>query len=241
MDPRRYVNVGAAQILSAVQNFFARERQSILATGTAESKAADGAVPSNPLGERTVDGQRAILTRGRTIRIDNVTEPDFALHIKHPAFFTACLGILTQHYACFAIVRNPLSALLSWRDAGTMPISRGHAPMAEHFDVSLATRLADQPDVLERQFILLDWYFGQYARHVADRVIKYEHIVETGGRALSAINKHAVALNEVLSSRNTIAFEHDPDAYAIAEKLLSHRGNACWQFYQPGDVEALIR
>jgi hypothetical protein len=241
MDPSRHANDDAIEILFAVQNFFSRQRQSILANGTAESKATDGAVPSNPLGERMADGQRAVLLNGSSIRVNNVTKQDFALHIKHPAFFTACLGILSRHYPCFAIVRNPLSVLLSWRDAGSMPIARGHAPMAEHFDLLLARSLAHERDVLERQFILLDWYFAQYAHHIADHVIKYEHIVQTGGKALSAINDQAEALNERLSTRNTLALEHDPQAQAIANKLLSCRENACWQFYQSRDVEALFQ
>jgi hypothetical protein len=111
--------------------------------------------------------------------------------------------------------------------------------MAERFDRLLAGRLAAESDVLERQFILLDWYFAQYDRHLPDRVVTYERIVQTGGRALSIICKEAESLDEPLSSRNTLALKHDSQARSIADDLLS-RESACWRFYQRDEVEALF-
>jgi hypothetical protein len=103
----------------------------------------------------------------------------------------------------------------------------------------LAIRIAVQPDVLERQFYLLDYFFGRYLKFLPGRTIRYEDIIASRGRALSLLNPSASTLNEDLTSRNLLAVKTDPDALSIAERLL-HSDGPYWSFYTREDVEQLL-
>ena len=61
---------------------------------------------------------------------DKELTEDFLLVVKHPAAFSAMLPTLSQHYPCFAAVRNPISVLGSWNSVA-YPIHRGHIPAAD--------------------------------------------------------------------------------------------------------------
>lgn len=227
-----------AEFLRRAVRFFEEQRVSILADGTAVSKSAGGRVPQNPLGDTVVDGQRKRNLDGRSIVVDNVTSPDFDLCIKHPSMFTARLPQMVDVFDCYGLVRNPLSVLLSWRDCG-MPVARGRIPAAEGVDAELAARLDAQESVFDRQLVLLDYFFGRFADYLPERVVKYEDVVATGGRALQRIVPAAAGLDEPLVSRNDRALGQDAEVLRIAERLLRD-DNACWRFYERSDVEALL-
>jgi hypothetical protein len=92
-------------------------------------------------------------------------------------------------------VRNPLAVLASWHSL-EHPLRDGHAPMAEAFDLSLNAEIVAESNALDRQLTLLNWYFESYLRNLKmERVIKYERIIESAGRALSVIVPSAMALN----------------------------------------------
>src|SRR5690606_20511233 len=115
----------------------------------------------------------------------------------------ALLPELTQGWPCYAIVRNPLAVLASWHSL-EHPLARGRAPMAEAFDPNLRSLLDAQPSDLDRQLVLLDWYFSRYQRYLpAGHIISYEQIVATGGSALSPLVAAAGKLAQPLTSRNT--------------------------------------
>lgn len=238
MQTRDVARLPRAELASAVQAFFEQQRQQILKEGTAVSKSHNGKVPSNPIADDEVGGRRRRLIDSRELEISNVDRPDFSLFVKHPSFFTAVLPHLAGRIDCFALVRNPLSVLLSWRDAG-MAVTKGRVPAAERFDSDLKGRLDGEPDTLERQFLLLDYFFGRYARYLSGRVIKYEDVVLSGGRALALLNPDASALAAPLSSRNRRALDKDPEAGRIANELL-RRESACWAFYNRESVEELF-
>ena len=228
----------ASELAREIQQFFAAQRNQILTKGTARSKSWNGMVPSNPRGDGDQGGSRKRIINGTEISVTNVVSRNFSLYIKHPAFFTAALSILSQEFKCFAIVRNPLSVLLSWRVAD-MAVTAGRMPAAEKFSPSLAASLNEESNVLERQFILLDFCFAQYACFLHGRTVKYEDIIYSRGRALSLLNPAAKQLNEPLESRNTQGVKSDFDAREIADKLLK-RDSPCWSFYGRPDVEALF-
>ena len=239
MNPNKLADIPMEDILVQMRAFIDTERRRVLREGKATSKARNGATASNHLSDEDADGRRLRLINGRQIIVSNVNRPDFRLYIKHPAFFTACLPYLAPRMQCFAIVRSPLPLILSWRNSG-MAVEDGRLPVAERFDSNLANTLAALPDVLSRQLILMSYFFRQFADHLPGRVLKYEDVVATRGRALALINPDAKTLDEPLSSRNARMIGRDSEARLIAKRLLEN-DNACWQFYRREEVEDLLR
>jgi len=195
-------------------------------------------VPANPKNDADEKGHREANLNGMQINVSNVARQDFDLFIKQPAFFTAALPVLTNSFSCFAIVQNPLAVMLSWRTAG-MPVTHGRMPAAEMFNPDLKSLLEAEANVLERQFILLDFCFSMYRRFLPERTVKYEEIIKSGGAALSLVNPAAKQLREQLRSRNLLGIETDEAALEIGKRLLE-RPSPCWSFYERRDVEVLL-
>lgn len=219
------------EFVAKIRQFFIDQRAKILNEGKATSKAWKGTVPTN-------HGPREAFIDGKEIEVHNVEDTNFNVYVKHPAFFTAALPTLASEFRCFALVRNPLSVLLSWRTSG-MPVADGRMPAAQRFDPSLSASLEAESDVLSRQLVLIDYCFNQYARHLPEGVIRYEDIIASRGKALSAVTPDAVNLEEELSSRNNLGLKSDPAAIEIANKLVS-RESPCWDFYSRDDVLTMI-
>jgi hypothetical protein len=238
MRPMTIAGLSGPEFIDCVVEFFDAMRQQIKTEGTAVSKSQVGRVPRNPLGDEVIDGQRVKNIDGNIIAVGNVTTPRFDLCMKHPAMFTARLPVLADVFDCYAIVRNPLSVLLSWSDSG-MAHGDGHSPAAEAHDPELAALLRKFPDLLDRQIALLDYMFARYRDVIPDRTIRYEDVISTGGAALSAVVPAANSLEEELSSRNNRLVEKNPEALRIARRLLEN-AEACWSFYDRSDVLSMF-
>jgi hypothetical protein len=238
MPIRRLKGLDEQRFVEDTVAFFERQRRMIREEGVALSKTLDGKVPMNPLADKDAEGVRQRQLNGKTLEITNVSSDDFDLGIKHPTLFTARLHQLRPHFDCYALVRNPLSVLQSWRDSG-MPIAAGKSGAIETQHPDFAARLAAMTDVVDRQVALIDFFFTQYRDNIPGNVIKYEDVIASGGRELSRIAAAAATLAEPLSSRNRRAIGEDPEAMRIAETLLKS-DNACWDFYQREDVEQLL-
>jgi hypothetical protein len=227
-------------ICASVDRFFRDTRESILTRGTAVSKHRDGQIPDNPVGDRDAASglrQRAVV-KGE-IRIEKDLRPDFLLVIKHPAAFTALLEDLVPRFPCYAVIRNPLSVLASWNSVD-MSVQSGHAPIAERLDGGLAYALGRVEDRLERQLHLLAWFYERFARTLPPTsIVRYEELIASGGRALSAITPRAAVLDEALYSRNSNEAYDRRAMRAIGDKLLKTEG-AFWHFYAKEDVERLL-
>ena len=225
--------------LARVASFFAEQRVSLLGSGTAVSKARDGRVPDNPFGSAPATaGLRPSTVKNQEVHFEKRLRPDFRLVVKHPNFFTATLTTLLTRYACYAIVRNPLAALLSWHSIQA-PVNDGHLPYGEAFDAGLKTDLAAEPDRLGRQLIILKWYYSRYATLLPrDHVIRYEELVSSGGRALAVIDPDAAALVEPLESRNTSKLYDAGLVRRLADPLLDDE-SIYGGFYDRADVEQL--
>lgn len=225
--------------LARVASFFAEQRVSLLGSGTAVSKARDGRVPDNPFGSAPATaGLRPSTVKNQEVHFEKRLRPDFRLVVKHPNFFTATLQTLLARYACYAIVRNPLAALLSWHSIQA-PVNDGHLPYGEAFDAGLKADLAAEPDRLGRQLIILKWYYSRYATLLPlDHVIRYEELVSSGGRALAVIDPDAAALAEPLESRNTSKLYDAGLVRRLADPLLDDE-SIYGGFYCAADVEQL--
>lgn len=166
---------------------------------------------------------------------------DFCLAIKQPAFFTAILKDLTTttDLSCFAVVRNPLSVLLSWNSV-EMPVSKGRVPAAEAFSTELRLSLDSIQDTYERQVFLLDWFFQQYLNYLPrDHILFYEETVKTSGKSLAVINNEANSLNDALESKNNNGLYNKELKTLFVEKLLNKHKGAFWDFYTEAEVVAL--
>jgi len=225
---------------AAVERFCDEQRHSILERGLAISKQVGGAVPANPVGtSRTDSGLRKRVVSKGEIEIDKELSPDFALVVKHCGSFTATLDRLITRFPVYAIVRNPLAMLASWSTV-EFAVQRGHVPVAEGLDPDLKATLASIDDVLDRQIQVLIWFHERIRRYLPDEaIIRYESIVETGGKALAVVRPGAARLDEPLQSQNTSDLYDRERMLQIGERLLKSEG-AHWQSYSKESVQRLL-
>lgn len=229
-------------LISFVVDYFKEQRKQILETATAVSKSFGGQVPDNPVsGVDSLTGKRIRVLDGRLIHIDKSLSKEFYLAIKQPAFFTAILPDLVASEAlnCFAVIRNPLSVLLSWNTV-EMPVARGRVPAAEAFDSNLKNHLDSINDVHDRQVFLLDWFFRQYLNYLPTKnTLRYEETIHSGGRSLSVIQAQALNLKEGLASKNSNNLYDASLREFLLKKLLQNKSGAFWDFYTEADILAL--
>ena len=238
--PPDYAGLERDQFLEKLKFFFATQRQQILANGTATSKSQSGKIPTNHLTDEVVDGTRISLTNSRTLSVTNVDRLDFTLFIKDPSFIAGCLPWVAGEFPCFGSVRNPLSTLLSWRNS-QLPIERGRIPSAEMFSPELKATLSDDKrSVLDKQFAILDFFFSRFREFLPGRVVRYEDVIASGGKALRVIHPSAATLRESLKSRNENRITADPEARAVADRLLDSDG-PWWDHYTRDDVRRLLQ
>ncbi len=240
MNPADLVGLDPGTVyLDRIAAFFAAQRASLLADGTAVSKARDGKVPDNPF-EKAAAGSalRPSTVDNQSVRFDKPLAPGFRLVVKHPNLFTGTLPALLTRYPCFAVIRNPLAVLLSWHTIQA-PVNRGRLPFGEAFDPTLAAALDAEPDRVNRQLILLRWYFSRYRSLLPpDHVIRYEQLVASGGRALAVIDPEAASLAEPLESRNRSSLYDAALVRELAGRLLEHDEIAAG-FYRAAEIEQL--
>lgn len=215
-------------ILSLIHNI----RAELLETGTTISKQAGGSLPSNPVA-RTQKGREEVVELGEF----NAGKPlgeHFRLIVKHNALFTALWPLLEKHFPIYAVIRNPLPVLASWQSVD-LPVAAGTIPMGERFDPILTGMLAETSDVLEKQLVILNWFFERYRLCDPSGVLRYEEIIETDGACLSMLTgKEPVTppLNEQLTNSEV--------SEAILKKLkdrLLDQPAIYEPFYTPDDLQ----
>ncbi len=240
ITPAEYFGLETKEVIGRLRGFFLEQRESLLRDGVAASKSAGGIVPDNSIkGIDKKTGQRKSILNSKILVVDKPLTVDFDLAVKQPNFFTAKLQDLVHHFQCYAIIRNPLSALLSWNSV-EMRVSRGYAPGAEAFDKDLSIRLSSEKDLLSRQLILIAWYFEKYARILpAERIVRYEDLIASGGRELAKISVSAKQLDERLVSKNNSRHYDQTKKNTIAEKLLNSDGRY-FEFYDKQEILRLL-
>ncbi len=241
-DVRRLATLGTYMLLGhRITRLFAKTRRSIWVNRTAVSKHVGGEVPTDSFGyEREETGLRPSLDSKGEIRIDKALTLDFLLVIKHPSAFTAVLEGLNKRFATYAVIRNPLAILASWNSV-KIPVYEGHAPAAERLDRRLRRRLGEIGDRIERQLYLLSWFFEKYRTVLPNEsVLKYEHIISSRGRALSAITPHASSLDVPLPNLNRND-TYDRELMKLLGRRLLKTNGPYWAFYTRESVEELLR
>lgn len=224
-----------------ITDFFINSRQSILHQKKAMSFHVNGVIPDNFFGEdKDTDGLRKKLEGGNRslVEITKSLSDDFILCIKDNAPFAPILKGLTSYFPCYAIVRNPLAALASWNTVKA-PVNKGHLLAAEKFDPTLLNQLSHTPDKIDRQLLLLSWFFNHYYNALPfNHIIRYEDIISSNGKCLNIITPAANALNEPLYNKNNNALYNKELMKALATKLLD-TDDIYWEFYSKEDIQAL--
>ncbi len=229
-------------LLAHIAGFCDKARQSLVRDGIAPSRHQAGRVTDNPLAEDFA-GQalRSQVHAGvAPVQFNKSFSPDTLIVIKHNAPFTALLGLLKTRFSCFAVVRNPLAVLLSWQTVA-IPVQRGRIPAGEVYDSRLQQVLEELTDPLARQIHILHWCCEQFLTHLPSaHILRYEHLVATGGTILNAIAPAARQLVEALHSRNHNPLYPLETAPMLADRLLASSG-PLWEIYTRREVENLVQ
>ena len=241
MDARSFMaGKSAAAMVEDVAEFVRAQRRSIAERRVAITYHTGGKVPDNSVGTaRDAAGKRRKEAQKGEVAVTKELSPHFTLVMKHNASFTALLEPLSRRFTTFAALRNPLAVLASWNSV-SLPVGRGHVPTAEAIDPKLREDLAKTDDVLLRQIRILDWFCTRFRDVVPpDRVLRYEDVVATRGKALAAITPAAAGLDEELESRNRNAL-YDSAAIRDAGRRLLDSDGAYWHFYSRESVTELL-
>lgn len=224
-----------AEAGAEVRRFFARSRAGLLSAGEAVGQQLDGRGTDNFFDdERDGRGLRVRKAQLGHLRVDRPLSAAFTLVVKHNAAFAALLPVLAESFECLALVRNPLAVLASWNSVD-LPVARGRLPAGERLVPALAAALDAQPDLLNRQLLLLDWLFDGFVRALPRaRILRYEDVVESGGAALAHASGVPVPTS-ALASRNASRLYDAAACKRFAERL--HADAGAWRgFYGDDDI-----
>jgi hypothetical protein len=231
----------ASAVADVIETFCAETRTSLHERGEAVSKHVGGMIPDNVAADKVNQrGTRLRHTEHGPVKIDKPLSENFVLAIKHPVAFSALLGTLVERFDCLAIIRNPLSTLASWNSLAWLNVKDGHAPIGEKLDAQLRQDLAAEPDAIERQLHILEWFYKRFREFLpANAIVKYEDLVSSRGRELARFFPQAAELDENLTSKNVNKFYDHALMIELGERLL-RRSGIIWDFYGKRDVENLL-
>lgn len=231
IEPHLVPDSNDQKTIDYIKSFFEQQRNSILESAVATSKSVKGRVPDNHIGSfDKQNGKRSFLLDGNQISINKPLSRNFKLVIKQPGLFSALLQILLPSFPCYATIRNPLAVLQSWNSVD-MAVANGHAPAAEQRDENLKAMLENETDIIARQLKLLSWFFEQYYTLLPDdHIIRYEDVVNSGGKSLKHISQTAATLNEKLRTKNDNPMYDSSLKHIMQEHLLDSDG-FYWKFY----------
>ena len=241
-EPIRYREYGGMDsppsAAARIRDFAGKARERLRGERRAPSVQVGGRLDDNRTAEGHTDaGLRRLRGGWGEIEVRKPLSDGFGLLIKHNALFAALLPMLTGTFTCLALVRNPLPVFASWQTVA-FPVHRGRVPAGEAFDPGLRQRLDGEPDVLRRQLIVLDWFFERFEAHLPpEDILRYEDLVESGGRALFRRLGHPEAAPVALESGNASRVYGGVDVDRLLTALLE-AGGAWTRFYPPRDLEA---
>jgi len=239
---KSFNDLSEAQIFNHIIDFFDSTRSRITQHKQAISLLVNDEVPDNHMScsrdSRTGLRQKSAGAEKGLFEIKKDLDENFKLYIKHNAIFSHLLTRLQKRFSCYAVIRNPLSLLASWNSV-QLPINRGHIPAAERINPELATLLTQTDGVIDRQIIIMSWFFEQFSSLPDDQVIRYEDVVTSGGKVLKQLLPSAKVLNESLQNKNLNDLYDHQLMLKHGKKLLASEG-IMWDYYHKSDVEKLM-
>ena len=233
------MNLSANEAVKAINDFSDYSREQALAESKVQTKQSGGKIPSNPVKESQGELRREHVSLDH-IHVSKTLAPDFALVIKHNALFTSLLNRLTENFACYAIIRNPLATMASWQTVD-LPIHDGHVPMGEHFDKDLKSKLFCLSSTIDRQICILRWFFQMFKAHLNRRqVIRYEDIIESKGHVLSVMMGKPCEFDTQLGNQNASTLYQDLDINQLLDRLVMEQ-DIFTEFYTIDELKALAQ
>ncbi len=229
-------------MMERIRLFCEKQRHSLIKNGMAVSKTSGGEVPDNHMSKYDKEtGKRVDVIDGCLLQIEKQLPSDFTLVIKHCAFFVGILDKLVNVFPCYAVIRNPLSTLLSWNTL-QFEVSNGYAPAAERFDIKLRQMLDCEKNKLERQIILLNWYYDKIFNYIpSENIIYYEELISSSGKELTRILPEAAELSETLSSKNNNQLYSNELKPILLQKLLKFNNGGYLHFYNKSSIKEVFK
>jgi hypothetical protein len=219
----------------SIDRFFDDMREAVVERGEFLTKNQNGQVLDNYfVGQIAGAEVRKNEAKLGFVRLDRAVDAGVLLVLKHPAAFTALLPRLVTIYPCYSMIRNPLWVLASWNSIN-LPHYHGRIPMAEAFSRTLSTALDAIPDRIDRQIYLLSWMFEQISSLERYRIIYYEELIATSGKALKVITPKAEALEESLRNENRYERYPNVPVEELKSRLIK-TGGSFFDFYSPSDL-----
>ena len=229
---------GPEDAISFIGRRLAQVRDGILDKRIAPSTHVRGSLSDARVSlEVSSDGLRAPQGEQGDVAVSKRLPRDFTLFVKHNALFTALLGKLTHSFRCIALVRNPVAVLASWHTVD-LPVNRGRLPIGEQFDPALRAYLRAEPDCLQRQLSILDWFFNIYRSTPGlSHTLRYEDIIASAGDDLFRACGVIGHCQERLQARNDNALYASVDRGILLDALVS-KGGSWLAFYSEDDMQA---
>jgi hypothetical protein len=225
--------------IQSIMQFCLYAREQIRSEKAIVTKQHDGSLPTNPVSDDGGALRKEVVKLG-VLEIDKDLSNEFTLLVKHNALFSALLEELTEAFAVYAVVRNPLAVLVSWQTVD-LPVHSGHVPMGEKFDAKLTSLLAAKSNVLDRQLVLLSWFFQRYDKLIdPSRIIRYEDVIASNGRCLRVIAKRPIQ-GQVRLDAQTGVNRISPDQLMALRNALLSGDNVAEPFYSDLEIDAEYR
>jgi hypothetical protein len=244
-EPLRHTRFGVSsersEVVGGLPRWLRETRARVLRREPVPALLVEGEVPDNYFGAaKGASGERLAVAEVGGLTVDKPLPREFWLVVKQPVVFTALLEELVRLWPVHAIVRNPVAVLSSWSSVD-LTLRGGRMPAAELLDLPLFRKLARIEDPDDRQIHLLEWMLERYLRLLPrDRIVRYEDVVATRGKALASVVPSAAALDANLESRNRNPQYATDRMRRIGEKLLATTGPV-WDLYTRESVESLLR
>jgi len=232
---------GNIQACKDIVDFEFKCREDILYYGLMQTRSNNGKELTNTfLDSLENNNLRKAIINNTKINIKAGIKKDFTLAIKHTAFFTAILEDLNNFFECYATIRNPLSVLASWSTID-VPVNKGHIPAAERYDAKLKQKLMNTDSVLNRQIIILDWFFDKYKMNLDnEHIIKYEDVITDNENIFNSLsyNGKLDKKSNKLANKNINSQYSNVDIDNIYNVLINSEG-AYWDFYSKEEVDSI--
>lgn len=234
LEPSQFPNRKDSKI--NIQHNFDVFRHSLLKNGKAIVRNKEGQLTDNAY-DSTSEKRKMVLQRSE-VHFDKTLSPDFDLIFKHNAGFSLLLPEILDTFPCYALIRNPIAVLGSWRSVN-VPVSRGRVAKSKKLLPSFSSEIEKRKILIDKQLFILSWYFEQYTTLPNNHIIRYEEIIRSNGQELQKITNRKYFFQEELMNKNHSSLYDNDLIVQLGESLLKSQG-AYWKYYNKKDVEYLL-
>jgi|TARA_R110000737_G_scaffold306646_2_gene314370 hypothetical protein len=234
LEPSQFPN--RKDSLTNIRHNFDTFRKRLHKNGNAIARNKAGQLIDNAY-DSSGEKRKMILQRSE-VHFDKKLSPDFDLIFKHNAGFSLLLPEILDIFPCYAMIRNPIAVLGSWRSVN-VPVSRGRVAKSKKLLPTFFSGIEDKENLLEKQLFILSWYFEQYTALPNTHIVRYEEMIRSNGQVLQNLTSGNQVLNEELKSKNHNPLYDDNLILQLGERLLKSEG-AYWEFYDKSEVEKLL-